>query len=95
MDSIIATTLIEIKDKAKLLKQRADRLEKENASLRENVFEQLKIIDTQKEKINQLKQEIIAKTFVQQTGAVNTNLKKEIDTYIHLIDECLANLKTQ
>jgi len=91
----IESILTEIEQKAKRLTSRMIRLEKENEDLRNSMFEYLNRLEQQKKESEKLKMEIKA---LKVGGAVTSDkrkLKKDIDQYIHLIDQCLATLNTE
>ena len=91
----IESILTEIELKAKRLTSRMIRLEKENEDLRNSMFEYLNRLEQQKKEADKLQMEIKA---LKVGGLVNSDkrkLKKDIDQYIHLIDQCLATLNTE
>jgi hypothetical protein len=91
----IESILSEIELKAKRLTSRMIRLEKENEDLRNSMFEYLNKLEQQKKEADKLQMEIKA---LKVGGSVTTDkrkLKKDIDQYIHLIDQCLATLNTE
>lgn len=91
----IESILTEIELKAKRLTSRMIRLEKENEDLRNSMFEYLNRLEQQKKEADKLQMEIKA---LKVGGSVNSDkrkLKKDIDQYIHLIDQCLATLNTE
>jgi len=88
----IPELLAELEQKARKMKARSERLEKENEELRASVFNYLKKLDEQR-----LEQEEANKRFQAAVAGNTLNgdrkiLQKELDRYIHLIDQCLASL---
>lgn len=88
----IPELLADLEQKARKMKTRSERLEKENEELRASVFNYLKKLDEQR-----LEQEEANKRFQAAVAGNTINgdrnlLQKELDRYIHLIDQCLASL---
>ena len=91
----IESILSEIELKAKRLTSRMIRLEKENEDLRNSMFEYLNKLEQQKKEADKLQMEIKALKVGGSVSSDKRKLKKDIDQYIHLIDQCLATLNTE
>lgn len=91
----IESILTEIELKAKRLTSRMIRLEKENEDLRNSMFEYLNKLEQQKKEADKLQMEIKALKVGDSVTSDKRKLKKDIDQYIHLIDQCLATLNTE
>jgi hypothetical protein len=91
----IESILTEIELKAKRLTSRMIRLEKENEDLRNSMFEYLNRLELQKKEADKLQMEIKALKVGDSVTSDKRKLKKDIDQYIHLIDQCLATLNTE
>ena len=91
----IESILTEIELKAKRLTSRMFRLEKENEDLRNSMFEYLNRLEQQKKEADKLQMEIRALKVGGSVTSDKRKLKKDIDQYIHLIDQCLATLNTE
>lgn len=77
------------------LKQRNERLESENAELKQSIFEYLGKLEHQKKENDLLRDQIRAKTIAGKLDPDAKVLAKEIDQYIRLIDKCLASIHTK
>jgi chromosome segregation ATPase len=91
----IESILTEIELKVKRLTSRMIRLEKENEDLRNSMFEYLNRLEQQKKEADKLQMEIKALKVGGSVTSDKRKLKKDIDQYIHLIDQCLATLNTE
>lgn len=76
-------------DKVIKLKSRSERLEKENHSLRESIFEYLKQIEKLQVRITDLQTQLQQQTS-HNTTPVNA---KEIEQYIRLLDQCIEQVQ--
>lgn len=81
-----------IEEKIKKLKARNERLEKDNAELKKSVFEYLQKMETQKKEFDKSKTQMLAMQMGKSSSLDHTQLRKELDHYIHLIDKCIASV---
>lgn len=89
-----STTLIKtIGDKIRKLKERSQRLEKENAELQQSVFGYLAKIDALQKELDLLKKQSNTRFLGETLTGDKKKLQKELDQYIHLIDKCIAAIK--
>lgn len=77
------------------LKQRNERLESENAELKQSVFEYLAKLEHQMQENDSLRGQIRSKDIAGKLDSNSKDLAKEIDQYIRLIDKCLAAIHTK
>ena len=64
----------------------------ENENLRSSVFGYLQKLDDQQKQYSELLQKYQAAEVNKSLPADRKNLHKDLDRYIHLIDQCLASL---
>jgi hypothetical protein len=79
--------------KAKRLKEKTIRLEKENAEYRQTVFKYLATISDLQHQIKNFNTDKNAKKVANITTADITLLKKDIDKYVRVIDKVMAQLQ--
>jgi replicative DNA helicase len=87
--------LQEITAKVKKLKARNERLEKENEVLQKSVFDYLQKLDEHKNTINAKQKQLNNIHLGLSMKVNNEELLKEIDTYITLINKCIASVKSK
>jgi hypothetical protein len=92
MDKSIDSLKADIEFKVKKLKERCNRLEKENATQRESIFNYLQTIDTLKATLHENKNVTVAAKL---NMAEHTAHKKMLDQYIKLIDIAIAKIQQQ
>lgn len=83
-----------IQQKTKHLKQQNERLLQSNNALEARIAEYLQQIEHSKAEIKQLKESMHVQALGQQVSD-NQALRKELDRYIKIIDQCMAALATQ
>ena len=84
----------EISIKIKKLKEKNNRLKKDNEDLQNSIFAYLKKMDEQQRKIDALTSSVNAKQISNQLG-INKDLLKNIDMYIKKIDKCIDSVKAE
>lgn len=84
--------LTDIEQKVKKLKLRSDRLEKENEEMRHSVFGYLQKLQEQQTQYEDLLRQFQAAEMSKTLHTDRKTMQKELDRYIHLIDQCLASL---
>lgn len=85
--------LTEIENKAKVLQQRIQRLNKENQALQNSVFEYLKQLEESRKEITELKKSVANQQLAGKIDLDKKQLQKEIDQYIQLVEKCIATVK--
>lgn len=83
----------DIEKKIKRLVLRNQRLEEENKELRTSVFNYLQQLETQKNEISLLQQDMKNKEIASLSAADKKELQREIDKYVLLIDKCISSVK--
>lgn len=88
------STLVKtIGDKIRKLKERSQRLEKENSELQQTVFGYLAKIDSLQKELEILKKQSNTRILSETLTGDKKKMQKELDQYIHLIDKCIAAIK--
>lgn len=90
MESTVEIQLNEIRSKIGRIKNRNQRLEQENETLRKSVFDYLQQLDNQKKETAKLHQMMQHEQIGQSLTADKKKLQKELDKYILMIDKCIA-----
>jgi chromosome segregation ATPase len=90
----INNIISDIESKAKRLKVRMERLEKENEELRNSVFEYLGKLEANQQECFTLKKEIETAKIGQLLQVDKKQTKREIDKYIHMIEKCISAINT-
>jgi predicted nuclease with TOPRIM domain len=93
MADAISEILSSIQSKIKRLKQRNDRLEEENAVLRETVFKHLGTIGELKQALETKETSKVISEISQNEKVDAKKVRSMIDQYIKLIDNSIATLK--
>ncbi|MFM2191790.1 MAG: hypothetical protein RLZZ118_747 [Bacteroidota bacterium] len=93
MANDIAQIITSIAEKAKRLKEKATRLEKENKEYRETVFKHLSTIGDLQNQIKTLEATSNGSKVATLTNKDVVQLKKEIDKYVRVIDKAMAQLQ--
>ncbi|MBU3675932.1 MAG: hypothetical protein FGM54_01955 [Chitinophagaceae bacterium] len=83
-----------IEQKTKHLKQQNERLLENNSALEARVAGYVQQIEQSKAEIKQLKEAMHVQALGQQVSN-NQALRKELERYIKIIDQCMAALATQ
>ncbi len=94
-DSELLDMLQTLERSIRKLKQQNERLESENAELKQSVFEYLAKLEHQMHENDNLRGQIRAKEITGKLESNAKNLTKEIDQYIRLIDKCLAAIHSK
>lgn len=93
MSKSVQQLLVSISEKAKYLKDKTARLEKENAEYRQTVFKHLATIVDLQQRIKTIEATKSAITIAAITNADVAQLKKDIDKYVRVIDKAMAQLQ--
>lgn len=83
-----------IEKKTRRLKQHNERLQADNKALEARIFDYLQQIEQSKAEIKLLKETIHTRAIGQELANHQT-LRKELDRYINIIDQCMASIATQ
>jgi hypothetical protein len=94
MTNNVSQLLKDLEQKVTKVKNRANKLELENAVLQNTVFEHLQNLDIANKKIKALQQESGTKQLAD-TQADKTATKELLDKYIRLIDKTIAEIQVE
>ncbi len=87
--------LFDIEKKVKKILQHNERLIAENNEMRERIFGYIEQLDDSKKKLDKMKMELDTSKIVQSSSFDISQLRKDIDNYIYLIDKCIAGIQTK
>jgi uncharacterized coiled-coil DUF342 family protein len=85
--------LDELESKARKIRQRMDRMEEENRSLRQSVFQYLQQLDEQKKELDELKAQLATRQLAGEFKHTHKELQRKIELYIGMIDKCIATIQ--
>jgi prefoldin subunit 5 len=91
----IEQLIISISDKAKRLKEKVNRLEKENQAYRETIFKHLSTISSLQNQLKTMQASNNGIAVAQHTNTDIIQLKKDIDKYVRVIDKAMAQLQKE
>jgi predicted nucleic acid-binding Zn-ribbon protein len=91
----IENIISSISEKAKRLKEKTIRLEKENKTYRETIFKHLAAISNLQNQLKSAQASKNADVVATYTNADIGKLKKDIDQYVKVIDKAMAQLQKE